>query len=203
MEFIDRKTALEKGLKLYRSKTTRINKHKYPDRYSPNGTCVLCCSIKEKSEHTKNRKKDYNARNAESIRIHKKEYRERTKDRYKTEEYKLKRAEYRVRYLHKAKKDKSEWISKNRGKVNASNSLRYAIKKQRTPSWADIQKIEEFYILANSLTISTGIKHHVDHIVPLQGVLVSGLHVEYNLRVIPARDNLSKSNKFIEELLTV
>ena len=59
----------------------------------------------------------------------------------------------------------------------------------RTPKWADNAKIKDIY-----LNCPTG--YHVDHIIPLQGELVSGLHVEYNLQYLPAKDNLSKSNKF-------
>lgn len=66
-----------------------------------------------------------------------------------------------------------------------------------TPSWADSQAIERIYMNARRLTVETGILHHVDHEVPLQGELVSGLHVEFNLRAIPATENLKKNNSFV------
>jgi hypothetical protein len=67
---------------------------------------------------------------------------------------------------------------------------------RRTPKWADLNKIAEIYKLAGDLSQASGVKHHVDHIIPLRGDGVCGLHVENNLRVVPAEVNLSKGNKF-------
>lgn len=64
-----------------------------------------------------------------------------------------------------------------------------ASKAERTPNWADLNKIREIY--ANCPE-----GYHVDHIVPLHGKLVSGLHVENNLQYLPAIDNCKKNNKF-------
>ena len=62
--------------------------------------------------------------------------------------------------------------------------------------WNDFV-IEEIYVVARERTIETGIDWHVDHIVPLQGDVVNGLHVWYNLQIIPATLNLQKNNKFL------
>lgn len=72
---------------------------------------------------------------------------------------------------------------------------RKAARLQRTPPWADLEAILEVYQHAKDLTRSTGVMHHVDHIIPLQGELVSGLHVQGNLRAIPWMDNIKKGNR--------
>jgi uncharacterized transporter YbjL len=91
------------------------------------------------------------------------------------------------------------WQKLNRDKVNANQARRRAAKLQAMPRWLtaeDKLKIVEFYKLAKRLEQETGVKYHVDHIVPLQGINICGLHVPWNLQVIPAYDNISKSNKY-------
>lgn len=91
-----------------------------------------------------------------------------------------------------------KWKAKNPHKQLAYNGKRRAAKLLRTPKWLtpdDFFIIEEAYHLAKLRTQLLGISHHVDHILPLQGKKVSGLHVPNNLQVIPAKLNLQKSNK--------
>jgi len=88
------------------------------------------------------------------------------------------------------------WRLKNPARVRANKAQRRAAQLQRTVSWSNKKLIEQVYKQARALTVETGELYHVDHIIPLKGKLVSGLHVETNLQAIPAKDNLSKSNKF-------
>lgn len=84
----------------------------------------------------------------------------------------------------------------NPDRLAANNAQRHAAKLQRSPKWADKKAILEIYKQARALQEATGEPYHVDHIYPLQGETVSGLHVDYNLRAVPARVNLTKSNSF-------
>lgn len=78
---------------------------------------------------------------------------------------------------------------RNRGRLNANAAAYRAARLQQTPKWADLNAIREFYAACPP-------GFHVDHIVPLRGRLVRGLHVLENLQYLPARDNLVKGNRF-------
>lgn len=76
---------------------------------------------------------------------------------------------------------------------------RKSAKLKRTPAWLtddDLDRIKCLYQLAAMRNRESGYDWHVDHIIPLQGEFVSGLHVPRNLRVIPALDNMRKSNLY-------
>lgn len=75
---------------------------------------------------------------------------------------------------------------------------RYVITKLSQPCWLSEQQLKEvemFYWLAADLKATCGETYHVDHIVPLQGKNVCGLHVPWNLQILPADVNIQKSNK--------
>ena len=90
-----------------------------------------------------------------------------------------------------------EWNKNNKPIKATLEGKRRAAKLQRTPKWdPEAHLIQAKYQLANMLTRETGKPHHVDHIIPLQGKKVCGLHVFSNLRVILGEENIKKSNKF-------
>lgn len=90
------------------------------------------------------------------------------------------------------------WKINNPEKYRQNNSRTRLKKHCATPKWLTKEhrkQINEIYLLAVKLSVETGTEHQVDHIIPLSGKRVRGLHVPWNLRVIPAKDNRLKSNK--------
>ena len=81
---------------------------------------------------------------------------------------------------------------------NVLTSLRKRRHRSATPSWLSAKQrydIKQLYLIAVTMTKTTGEQYVVDHIIPLHGVNVCGLHVPWNLRVITQEENLKKSNK--------
>jgi 5-methylcytosine-specific restriction endonuclease McrA len=102
----------------------------------------------------------------------------------------------------KKRQYRKKWKNENRGAVNADTAARKQHIAQATPKWlTEEQKAETvmIYKVAAEQTLITGIAHHVDHIVPLRGSNVSGLHVAWNLRVVTAEENYQKNNKFSDD----
>lgn len=107
-------------------------------------------------------------------------------------------ANYRAENREKVLAGKRVYQKNNMPKINAAVAKRKAAMLLRTPSWLgedDLWLIEQAYELATLRSKMFNFKWHVDHIYPLQGKMVSGLHVPNNLRVVPWRDNLRKGNR--------
>ena len=130
------------------------------------------------------------------------EYRKRTADHHQ---------EYRANNRHRIKAYNAEMYSTNkevekqrcaeyfqRNKAARASYVakRKAARLNATPAWADSALIKLLYATRQYMTEQTGFEWHVDHVVPLQGRNVCGLHVHNNLRVVPRQFNLQKGNTY-------
>lgn len=91
---------------------------------------------------------------------------------------------------------KSAWQKRNRGAGTANTRRRQCDQAQRTPPWADLGAIKAIYVMAQRARECTGIRFEVDHVVPLRGRSVSGLHVPHNLRLLTRQENMAKGNRY-------
>ena len=113
--------------------------------------------------------------------------------------YQEKGRKYYAENRQKALDHKKVYRQANKGKIIALATLRKKTIKQRTPKWLtkdDLWMIKEAYELAALRTKMFGFSWHVDHVIPLQGKNVTGLHVPTNMQVIPGSMNISKKNKY-------
>lgn len=143
-------------------------------------------------ETFKTRVKAYVEANREKVAAHRKRRRQKLdQDALKAyfSQYYIDNAE---RLKERARVAGPAWAKANPGKVLARSNRYRAAKLKACPSWADSEAIERIYALAAAISEATGVRHHVDHIVPLQGKIVRGLHVDNNLQILPAAHNQSK-----------
>lgn len=147
--------------------------------------CKQCTSLVSKLYQIKN--KDKSTKKTQNWRLNNPEKYKESCDKY------YKDNKDRLLKLNKS------WKIKHRSKATAIEAKRRATKIQATPNWLtkeEILEIEELYEIAQAFKLYTGQEYHIDHIVPLQGENVCGLHVPWNLQIITAEENLSKSNRF-------
>lgn len=163
--------------------------------------CIFCHKADNLERKAKNRANP-EFKNKELI--YKKEYRAKTIEQRKEymKKWHEKNAEQQVEYRKQYRQDNPNYFKQynivNKHKVNAKTRKRQASQLQRTPKWLtanDLWMMEEAYEIAILRTKLFGFSWEVDHVIPLQGKLVSGLHTPYNLQVIPRTENRSKNNR--------
>ena len=108
-------------------------------------------------------------------------------------------AEYYSKNIEACRASNKSWMSLNHHKVIKSATDRKQKVKIATPAWLTDEQsnaIQDMYWLSKDLSAVSDGKYHVDHIVPLRGGNVCGLHVPWNLQILPDDINLSKNNRF-------
>jgi hypothetical protein len=147
------------------------------ERYSNGGQCVLCDNkrIKPKDQRKKSIK-FYYENNKEKCALANQKW--------------IKSSGMAYEYTKRSR-------AKNPAAMHFFNSKRHAAKLQRTPSWLNSGhwfEIECVYKYCSALR-RVGLNYEVDHIVPLQGKLVSGLHAPWNFQLLTESENASKGNQ--------
>lgn len=188
MKLVSYKEAIAKGLPYYFTGKPCKHGHIFERRVS--GRCCILCANQNALTWAKNNP----ARSKEISSFWNQKNREHEAERARV---------WRINNQDTYKRMVNEWREKNAVQYKAYMTL-YAVKRhaatlQRTPKWLNkghLLEIESVYKYCSALRRS-GLNFHVDHIIPLQGKEVCGLHVPWNLQVISAKDNLSKGNRIL------
>lgn len=179
--------------KAYRSVNPDLRKAEHARLREKKGFMTMTEYTAKRNENPKSRAdvcRDSNEKHKDKISAYRKQYQIANKDRIKAK---------RTANVEMLRETKRLWVKNNLGLVLADNAARRAAKIKRTPAWLtefDKLKIKCLYQLAAMRNRESGQKWHVDHIIPMQGELVSGLHVPNNLQVILATENLRKNKHY-------
>jgi len=161
--------------------------------------CSTCKESKSRNEFNKNKTKldglQYQCKAC--VKIQRKKYLEKNKeDVYRrNKEWRKDNPDYMSNYLYSYYRD-------NKPYYFAQVAKRRSARLNATPPWltdSQNEDIQNFYWLSKDLTAVSGEIYHVDHIVPLQGKNICGLHVPWNLQILPADINLSKGNSYAND----
>ena len=157
------------------------------------GTCVECLKVEwiKSNESRAEYFKQYNRR--EEVKDKKNEWYEANKEQVMNAA--------KIRPIEIKREYQKAWKERNTTWVRADTKARRRKHREATPKWLtkkEKAEIRQLYQIAITMSKTTAEQYVVDHIVPLRGEDVCGLHVPWNLRVITQEENLKKSNKFLD-----
>lgn len=164
-----------------------------------------CASVKDGfhrwcKECAKVAKREWYIKNCESEKAKAMQYHYDNYEKHK--DHKIKKAyEWQINNKEKYRKNAKKCYENTKIVRFAYQAFARAARRNAVPKWVDDQlkqEIQKFYVEARAKTKETGTHYEVDHIVPLMGEDVCGLHVPWNLRVITRYENRSKANRFKE-----
>lgn len=186
-----RKEAQQSGAKYYFTGDPCKHGHIAPRKTK--GACIECLKVEwAKSAETRVEYfREYNKR--EKVKEAKQRYYHRNRDAV------IARA--KARTPEEQRQYRNRWKALNVVQVLADNKARRRKHREATPPWLTRKQkseIRQLYQIAITMSKTTGEQYVVDHIIPLRGEGVCGLHVPWNLRVVTREENLKKSNKLID-----
>lgn len=166
-----------------------------------NCACKVCIRKYYKKYYAENTHvwEEYAAR-PEVAQIQKRQRRQRYEKNKK--EILAKNAEYYENHKKQISENKKRWVRKNWQREKVRRSVRRHRTRQATPKWLSLeqkQQIFDIYMRTSKMRSESGEKYEVDHIIPILGETVCGLHVPWNLQSLTQTENRRKSNKLLEE----
>jgi len=183
----ERATAMENGLTQYFTGRPCKNGH-IANRCTANGVCLECSKLIQKRTIAKRLENNPN------------HYKE--KYALNPEKYRLQAEKYRSKFPERVKESNQKMNGKRKPQKAAAEMKRIATKLNATPKWLskdDFDWIDAYYIEAQKHKEMFGMVLAVDHIVPLKGKQVCGLHVPWNMCLRTKSDNSKKHNKLTDE----
>ena len=199
MKIISRKKAKERGLNRYFTGKPCKRGHVVA-RYTSNCKCPLCHQQTRKESDIKyflshsveiiQKQRKFRKENPDSRKEETRKYYTKNKTKICT-----KAREWAVDNKEKMKRIHKRWRSKNPDKLAIAHNRYLSVRNRAIPAWAETELIKKVYLMRDILNELWNTNFHVDHIIPLQGKNVCGLHCWNNLQLLDAKLNSSKGNR--------
>lgn len=183
-----------------RAREWRAKNPGYAKRVAPEKRRAYSAKWRAKNpDYSRERNRAYWLANRDRLKEASKAWRERNAEKVREaqrEKYRHRRSQ--PESIEKDRARAKQHYQSHKGYYFAKSQARRGVQRQAIPKWLDDQQwseIEKIYSECSRRSEETGVKHEVDHIVPLRGDSVSGLHVPWNLQILTAEENRAKGAK--------